>query len=153
MSPELEPAVMRQLEESLSAALNDTLQAAPSESSAKTLRAIATHLEKQAAALRQQEIGRGSAHVLDPAPISSRPTFGRGASVVSDNEAKMAIRMQHMATDLAKALESSAGKDRHSQSLSMAYRYAIEQRDMAEVQQTLHNDARVGLAPSLQGRS
>ena len=38
-------AMMRQLEESLSAAVNDTLQAAPSASSAKTLRAIAAHLK------------------------------------------------------------------------------------------------------------
>ena len=51
----LDPAVERQLEESLAAALNDTLKAAPSASSAKLLQAIATHLNQQADVLLQKE--------------------------------------------------------------------------------------------------
>ena len=61
MSSELDPAVMTQLEEAFSAALNASLQAAPGASSAQTLRAIAAHLKTQADVLRQQESGRGSA--------------------------------------------------------------------------------------------
>ena len=63
----------------------------------------------------------------------------------------MAIRMRHMASDLARALDSGAGKDRHAPPLAMAYKYAVEQRDQADVQQSALGlgDSRRSLTSSL----